>query len=134
MEEKLVATIGIFLPTCQFIVDSQRHTFFESLASPSSKTNSITIALETERHVEILGYVGLGPEFLVSVLVLIGDLLNSRPAENGVVSDERGNITVGDSVSNGRIDEVGEESNTVLEVGVDNLHDTGGELHDADFR
>jgi len=124
MEEKLVTAVGIFLPTCQFIVHSQRHTLFESFASPSSKTNSITIDLETERHIEILGHVRFRPELLVSIFVLVGDLLNGRPAENGVVSDEGGNITVGDSVSNSRVDEVGEESDTILEVGVDNLHDT----------
>lgn len=50
------------------------------------------------------------------------------------MSNEWGNISVGDSVTNGRVDQVREESDTVLEISVDNLHDTGRELHDTDFR
>jgi len=61
-------------------------------------------------------------------------LLNGRPSENSIVADEGGNVTVGDSISNGTVDEIGEESDSVLEVGIDNLHDTRGKLHDANFR
>lgn len=36
VEEKFVATVGVFLPSCKFIVDRKRHTFLESFTSPSS--------------------------------------------------------------------------------------------------
>jgi hypothetical protein len=89
--------------------------------------------LETKRHIEILRHVRLGPELFVTILVEVRDLLNGSPAENGVVTDEGSDITVGDGVTNGSVDEVGEEGDTVLKVGVDDLHDTGAKLHNTDF-
>ena len=41
------------------------------------------------------------------------------------MADEGCNVAVGDCVPNGRVDQVGEESNAVLKVGIDDLHDTG---------
>jgi hypothetical protein len=73
--------------------------------------------LKTKRHVEILRNVRFGPELVVSILVLVADLLNSGPTEDGIVTDEWSNITVGDGVTNGSVDEVGEESDT-LEMSV----------------
>jgi len=89
--------------------------------------------LETKRHIEVLRHVRLGPELLVTVLIEVRNLLDGSPAKDGVVTDEGGNVTVGDSVTNSSVDEVGEEGDTVLEVGVDDLHDTGAELHDTNF-
>jgi hypothetical protein len=56
--------------------------------------------------------VGLGPELLVAVLVKVRDLLNGRPAEDGVVADKGRNIAVGNGVADGGVDEVGEECDT----------------------
>ena len=84
----------------------------------------------------------LGPEFLVVVFVQVGNLLNSRPAKDSIVTNERSNVSVSDSVTNGSIDQVGKEGNSnvelvlnypiwcgdylpVLKVSVDDLHDTG---------
>ncbi len=49
------------------------------------------------------------------------------------MSNEGSNITVGDAVLDGRIDQIGEESDAVLEICVDDLHDTGAELQNTDI-
>jgi hypothetical protein len=54
------------------------------------------------------------PEFFIAVFVKVGDLLNGRPAEDGVVADEGGDVAVGDGVGDGGVDEVGEESDAGL--------------------
>lgn len=53
----------------------------------------------------------LGPELFISILVFVRDFLQGRPTENSVVADERRDVTIGDSVANSGIDEVGEEGN-----------------------
>ena len=73
-----------------------------------------------------------GPEFVVAVFVGVADLLDGGPAEEGVVADERGDVTVGYGVFDSGVDEVGEECDSILEVSMHNLHHAGGELHDAD--
>ena len=47
------------------------------------------------------------------------------------MTDERSDVTIGDGIPDSGVDQVGEEGNTVLKVGIDDLHDTGGELHDT---
>jgi hypothetical protein len=56
--------------------------------------------------------MGLGPELFVAVFVEVGDLLDGRPAKYGIVANKRCDVAVGDSVADGRVDEVGEESDT----------------------
>ena len=131
MEKKFVATIGVFLPPSKLVINGKRDTFLETLASPSRETDNIAIALETKGHVEILRDVGFGPELVVAVLILVGDLLDSSPTKDSVMADERRDVAVGDGVADSSIDKVGEEGDAVLEIGVDDLHDAGGELHDA---
>lgn len=109
-EEQLVATVRILFPPSQFVVHGQRDTFFEALASPCGKSNDVAVRLQLERHFEILGDVVLGPELLVSVLIEVANLLDGGPAEDGVVTDEGGDVTVADGVLDGRVDQVGEES------------------------
>jgi hypothetical protein len=58
--------------------------------------------------------VGFRPELFVAILIKIGDLLDSRPAKNGVVADKRGDIAVGDGVTDGGVDEISEESDTEI--------------------
>ena len=89
------------------------------------------VTLETERHIEIFRHMGFRPEFLVAIFIHVRHLLNGRPAENSIVTHERSDITIGDGVFDSGINQVGEESDTVLEVRVDNLHNTGGELHNT---
>lgn len=48
VEQKLVASIGIFLPSGQLVVDGERDTFFETLASPGGKTDNITLTLKAK--------------------------------------------------------------------------------------
>lgn len=133
VEEQLVAAIGVLLPTGQLVVHGKRDTLLETFASPSGETNNVAVTLETQGHVEVFRHSILSPELLVVVLVKVGYLLDSLPAENSVVTDEGCDVTVGDGVFDGRIDQVGEIGDTVLEEGPGDLHDTGGELHDADF-
>jgi hypothetical protein len=57
--------------------------------------------------------VGFGPELFVAVFVIEGDLLDGGPAEDGVVTDEWSDVTVGDGVPDSRVDEVGEEGDTI---------------------
>lgn len=59
VEKEFVAAVGILFPTSQFIVDSKRNTLLEAFAGPCGKSDNVTIALQTKRHVEILGHVGL---------------------------------------------------------------------------
>jgi hypothetical protein len=56
--------------------------------------------------------MGFGPEFLISIFIEIGDLLDSSPAENGVVADKGSDIAVGNGVLYGSVNEVCEEGNT----------------------
>ena len=134
MKQQFIATVGVFLPSCKFIVDGKGYTFLEAFTSPSSETDNVAIALQTERHVEIFRDVRLGPELFVAILVHIRDLLNSRPTENSVMTDEWSDIAVRDSVLDGRVDQVGKESDTVLKIGVDDLHDARRKLHDTHIR
>jgi len=133
VEEELVATVRVLFPTSKLIVDGERHTLLETLTSPGTHTNDVTVTLETKRHVEIFRDVGFGPELVVAVFILVRDLLDSLPAKNSVVTDERSDVTVGDSETNGRVNQVGEVGDTVFEESPDDLHDTGRELHDTDL-
>jgi hypothetical protein len=58
----------------------------------------------------------LGPEFLVVVFVLVGNLLNSRPAKDSIVTNERSNISVSNSVANSGVDQVSKEGNSDVEL------------------
>ena len=91
------------------------------------------MTLQTKRHVEVLADHVLCPKLLLTVVVLPRNLLDSFPAENGVVADERGYVAIGYSVTDGAIDEVREESNAVLEVCIRYLHDAGRKLQDPYF-
>jgi hypothetical protein len=95
--------------------------------------------------------VGLGPELLILIFIRVRNLLDGRPTEDSVVTNERSDIPVSDSVTNGSVDQIGKESDSVrdlaitaierlgiflpvLKICVHNLHDTRGELHNANFR
>lgn len=134
VEEQLVAAVSVFLPSRELVVHGQRHALLEAVAGPGREPDDVPVALQAQRHVEILGDVGFGPELLVAVFVFVGDLLDRAPAEDGVVADEGGHVAVGDRVADGRVDEVREEGDAVFEVRVDNLHDARRELHDAYVR
>ena len=124
VEEELVASICVFFPSGQLIIHGERDTFLESFTGPSGETDDVAIALETQRHVKVFGDVGFRPEFLIPIFVDIGDLLNGGPAKHGVMTNEGSDIAIGNGVFDSSIDKVGEEGDAVLEVIVDNLHDT----------
>lgn len=74
--------------------------------------------------------MGFGLKFVVFIFILVWYLLDCWLLEDGVVVDEWGDIIVGDSVLNGRVDEVGEECDVVFEVCVYDLYNVGWELYD----
>lgn len=47
MEQELVASVRILLPTVQFIVHRQGHTFFEAITRVGAEANYITGDLQT---------------------------------------------------------------------------------------
>lgn len=152
IEKQLVASVSVLLPASQFIVDGQGHALLETFASPGGKSDDVPVRLEFERHFEIFRDVVLGPELLVAVLVEVTDLLDSCPAEDGVVANERSHVAVADGVFDSCVDEIGEERlsvvslpseteergletyDAVLEVCPGHVHNTRRKLHDADFR
>ena len=125
---------AILLPSRQLIINRQRNPLLKSLACPCRQPDDIPITLQPKTHVEVLGYVALAPELLVIVLIDVGDLLDGAPAENGVVAHEGGDVAVRDRIFDGCVYQVGEECYAVFEVGVDDLHHAGGELHYSDVR
>jgi len=53
VEEQLITAVCILFPSCQFIIDSQRDALFETIAGIGAKSDSISVNLQAERHVEI---------------------------------------------------------------------------------
>jgi hypothetical protein len=58
--------------------------------------------------------MGFGPVLLIPVLIFIRNRLQSQPSKDSIMADERRHISISYSVSDGRIDEVGEESDSVI--------------------
>jgi hypothetical protein len=89
VEEKFITTVRILLPTRQLVIDGQRDAFLESIACIRGEAAAITSTLKSKRHVEVFGHVGFGPELLVAVFIVRSRVLNSSPAQDSVVTDER---------------------------------------------
>ena len=98
MEEQFVAAVGVLLPSRKLVIHGQGHALFEAFASPRRETDDVPIALQTKRHVKVFRHVALRPKLVIAVLILVRNLLNGRPAKNGVVADKGSNIAVGDGV------------------------------------
>ena len=94
MEQQFVASIRVLLPSCQLVVDGERDTFFEAFTCPCSQSDDVAIDLKSQRHVEVLADMTLGPELLVAVLVEEGDLLDCRPSKDCIVTNEGRDIAV----------------------------------------
>jgi len=58
--------------------------------------------------------VGLRPELLVSVFVFVGDLLESGPAEDGVVANKGTDVPTCYSEADSGVDQVCKEGNSIL--------------------
>ena len=128
MEEQLVTSIGVFLPAGQLVINGQGNALFEAVAGPGSKTNDISVTLQTERHIEVLADHIFRPKLLLTIVIFPRDLLDGFPAQNGVVADERGDVAIGYGVTDGTIQEVRKEGNAIFEVCIRYLHDGGREL------
>jgi len=58
VEDQLVATVSILLPSVEFVVTSQRDTFLEAAARVCRPPDAVAFQLQTESHVEVLRHVG----------------------------------------------------------------------------
>jgi hypothetical protein len=56
--------------------------------------------------------VGFRPKLFIAIFIEVGDLLDGRPAKNGVVADKWGDIAVGDSEADSSVDEISEEGDS----------------------
>ena len=128
VEEQLVTSISVFLPAGQLVVNGQGNALFEAIAGPCGKTNDVPVTLQTKRHIEVLADHVFCPKLLLAVVIYPRNLLDGFPAQNGVVADERGYVTIRYCVADSAIEKVREEGNAILEVCIRYLHDGGGEL------
>lgn len=97
VEQQLATPIRVLLPAIQLVVDRQGHTLLEPAVGVRRPANNVPAQLQPERHVEIFGHVGLGPDLLDPVFVDEGGVLDGFPAEEGIVTDKGGDFTVGAS-------------------------------------
>lgn len=97
------------------------------------QADEIASHLNAEGNIEIFGDVALGPEEIRSIGTLAGNALDCLPAEECIVTDEGSGLSGSDSKANGRVNLVREESDAVLEVVSDDLHDARRVLDDGDF-
>ena len=81
--------------------------------------------LKTQGHVEVLRHVRLGPDLLPVIVtpVLECHVLERRPAEEGVVSDERRDFAIRATHGYTLVDAAGKVCDTGLEIMMGNLHD-----------
>lgn len=113
VEYQLIATEGILLPTRQLVIYCQGHAFLEAVAGVRGKAAAVTGTLESKRHIKILRNVVFRPELFVAVVVMIRSrLLHGRPAQDGIVADERNGIADRDCIGDGGVDEIGKPLDT----------------------
>lgn len=97
-------------------------------------TDRASLDLHAQGDIKIFGNVALRPIGNEAVLFDDTDVLNGRPADEGIVADKGGDFTRADGKSDGGVHHVGKEGDTILEVVLDDLHDAGGVLDDGDLR
>ena len=135
VEDELRAAVRVLLPARQLVVHGQRHALLEALARVAREAADVARRLQPQRHVEVLGHSLLGPVLLVAVvLARVPDLLHRAPAQDGVVPDEGRHVAVGHGVPDGRVDEVREEGDTLLEEARRHVHDARLVLDDGHLR
>ncbi len=110
VKDELIASVRVFLPAGELVVDSQGHTFFEALSLIGPKTDNVTHRLQAESHVEVFRDGRLGPELIAPIFILIRDMLHCRPAQNGIVANKGSDISVSNSKCDGGVDQIGKES------------------------
>lgn len=66
----------------------------------------------------------LGPELFGGGIIRVDecDLLDSGPAQDSIMADERSDVTAARAKADGGIDNVGEKGDAVLKVAMDYLH------------
>lgn len=124
----------VLLPAIKFIENGQRHAFFETPAVVAGKANNISGNLQAKRDIEVLRHVALGPETNVAIFFgRITNRLNSFPAQEGIVTDERRDLTTTGGEPDRGVYEIGKVSNAVLKVVPGDLHNTSGVLNNGNF-
>jgi hypothetical protein len=133
VEQQLVTAVRVLLPPVELVVASERHALPEAAVRVGRPAHDVATHLDTERHVEILGHVRLGPDLLLAVGgVNECSVLDGLPAEERIVTDERSDLAVGARHRDTPVDTAGEVCDTVLEVVVGDLHDVRLVLDDSD--
>ena len=59
VEDQLVAAVGVFFPSGEFVVDGEGDAFFEAVAVVACESDDVAGDLETEGDVEVFGDVVL---------------------------------------------------------------------------
>ena len=90
--------------------------------------------MQTKGHVKVLRHLVLRPDLAFPVRVDKGSILQSTPAKERVVTDERGDFTVGTPQADALVDTTGKMGDAVLKILPVDLHDTRFVLNDSDFR
>ncbi|KAI6755717.1 hypothetical protein HG531_004823 [Fusarium graminearum] len=102
MEDKFVATIGIFLPASQLVVKCERDTLLEPAVVICCKTHDTACHLDTKTDVKIFRHMSIGPPLLLAIAWIDkGDVLHCFPAEESIVTNEGGHVTRADTVFDG---------------------------------
>lgn len=111
MENKLVATIRIFFPSGQFIVDCKGHTFFKPAVVICSKPYYPVLHLQTKTDVKIFGNVCIGPPFGLTIRrINKRNTLEGFPAKESVMTNEWCNIAGTNTVLDSRVNDIGKVS------------------------
>jgi hypothetical protein len=123
------------LPAIEFVENRQRYTLFEATTVVTSKADNVTSDLQAKCDIEVLRHVALRPKADVTFFIRrVSNRLDGFPSQEGIVTDERSDLTTANRKPDCSVHEVGEVGDAVLEVVPRYLHDAGGVLDDSDFR
>ena len=109
IEYQFVTAVHILFPPGKLIIHSQQNTFFEVITSVYFKADHIVCWLQMQCQFKILWHSEFWPELLQSFFHITRHSLNSRPAQNCVVTDKRSYITVNNSIINSQVDQFNEK-------------------------
>ena len=74
-------TICVFLPAIEFVINGKRNTLLKATFRVRCPSNDVTAHLEPHSHIEILGNMRLGPNFLLAVTINECGVLDGLPSQ-----------------------------------------------------
>lgn len=93
------------LPSVQLVITSERDTLLEPSVRVGGPPERVSSHLQSKRHVEVLRDVRLGPDLGETVVgVDEAGVLDGRPSEEGVVTDEGSDLSVGATKRDGLVE------------------------------